>query len=302
MSQRGEKQIEIIDVENDCPESVCLLNQEEESEIPQQDTQALLDSEPSGDEKSRRNENDDSEDEQIRKRTSKKKMRFETSDEEDDEDIPKNLKICPKHEDNTYKCGEHFHIDEGHALVCNNTPWGRILLSEAKMSRREITIKRFHNSLAKPYFNIHNMMVLFHKHNMDLLKPVETKLPRDIVYTILQRPDFFNYQCLTVCDCELLRNLILHFFGIVKSIDENGDILISLKQINKNVNRGYKIFMDTQIHALSEESTNNFMEEHQIEPWCSSCFNKRKQICLYSKEILKSELISPDDNEVANYI
>lgn len=301
MSQRFENEIEIID--DDCTQTGYTQNQEEASQSLEQDTQSLLEEPNQKDAKKHSiEEGSDDDDSKIRK-PNPKRMRIPSTESESDdrvENIPDDLKQCPQHGDDTYKCGEHYHIDEGHALVCNNIPWTRMFLSEAKMSRREISIRRYQLSFAREVFSLHTMLLLFHKYNYNIMEPVTTKFPLTMLSAALRQPVNFNYSCLTVCDCELLRKVILHYYGIGKC-NCSEKLCINFKKIDENVHQHYKLQIEEEINCLSKEATDNFLSEHQIEPICGSCMKKRKDVLLYSKEFIQQELPLTDDS-VSSYL
>ncbi len=196
----------------------------------------------------------------------KKKAAKET----DDVIVPE----CEKHKLDKL-CGEHTHMEGDEAMPCYNKPWNRIHLKEASLSRKQLNVKRFTVAFRRNrYFSVHYLLQAFHRNGINLLEPLKEKLPYKMIIAILNNAEQLSYQCMTVCDCELLRKMAILFFGIdLEKVNGDSKTVTLTLPIDGKLDK-YYFKLDTFIgQKLENRSIKHFAKEHMIKFKCPNCDN-----------------------------
>ena len=168
-------------------------------------------------------------------------------------------------------CGNHTH-GKGTKFYqeCRHLPWGRIYLHELEKTRQEIMVERYLHALKKGTITLHHAALLFIRHELDLLKPITKMLPYDLVASILDDPQNFNYSCMTLCDVKLLQQTILSYFGVKRCACE-GFLGLSFTNMEQVSLDEYNQRVDGEITCLSTDAVKKLLQDYQITMKCISC-------------------------------
>lgn len=271
----------------------------------EQETQALLNENECNDtieltteEEEEPTEEDEEDEDEIKITPFNKRMRV-SSTEEPPVDYTKSIVDCSNHIDYTI-CGRHTHIEDGKHMACYNLPWGKTTLAEAKalkegkMYRKDIWIKRIHQCFLKNgKFSIHFVLTVFKRFNVDVAAEVKEIYSQDMIMVLLENPQYFNYNCITVCDCEILRKMIFDFLGL------QWMTTVHIEQIEKNVNKCFEKRLQKRVQVLLQDTKRvytAYYTHYSTEKCCVTC----QQTANERKGLEEKEKTENEKNEKLN--
>lgn len=189
--------------------------------------------------------------------------------------IKRSQEVMAKHIcfNNDEGCGYHTHRrtekePETEDIPCYNTPWGNISLTEYDMPRQQLMAKRFVERLSfHNNFPIHYCIREFKEHHTSILTPIVKKLSFHFVMYILGSPKNFSYRCMTLCDMETLRQMIVKISDLVECKCSNTGVGIDVRDF---ADEKY-YYYDKHYASLEDERVAVFLDEHKINARCSKC-------------------------------
>jgi len=265
--------------ENDCNDAIDIVTEDDEEE----------------------EEEDEETEEDVKSTPFKKRMRVRSTEEfvEPPVDYTKSVVDCSKHIDSTV-CGRHTHVEDGKNMACYNLPWNKTTLAESKalrdgkMSRKDVWIKRIHLCfLRNGRFNFHFVLAIFKKFNVDIASEVKELMPQDMIMCLLDNPQYFNYNCITVCDCEILRKMVFDFFGLQWMTS------IHLEQIEKNLNKCYGKRLQKRLQTLLQDTQRVYTAYYRhfpSEKYCVTC----QQTANERNDEIQNEKTENEKNQLKN--